>query len=359
VSRRSLTERILRLYPKTWRDRYGDEIRDLTEELSERGEVSTPRLIAGLAKGALMQRVRSWRWSWRPLAASGSALAFAVTLAVVFTSAGPGHLSGSMVGLTKGTMPSSANGTINAKKVPDFIGAVGRDGKIVGYIPRAFLLPTRANQPLSSKVDDVAPVYASNLKTLVGHFYPGVGFVPLGQSPTSEPCTPAETFSQTADGQTTTRSIACSSTIETIPNIIGTSLPTAMGQLSSLSLTANIRYEHSRSVASGDVIAITPAPGSNVPARSVLHVVSSIGPALSGSTPPSTKAPTGILTVPNTIGQPQADACATLARSGLICAPRKASSASVGIGHVLSQAPGGGARMQAGSTVTVTASSGP
>ena len=270
-------------------------------EVTEKREFSTVRLIAGLALGAVTQRVRSW--TWRPLAVSGSAVAFAATLIVVFTSPGPGHLSGTMVGLTKGTMPASTSGLVNSKKAPDFISAVGRNGKIVGYIPKAYLLPTQTNQPIGSRVGGVAPVYASNLKTLVGHFYPGVGFVPLGQSAVSEPCTPVTTFERSSDGQTSAGSIACPSTIETVPKIIGTSLPTAMGQLSSQSLTATISYRHSRSVGGGDIIAVTPAPGTRVPARSVLDVVSSLGPAPSGPTPLPIKAHPNAVSVPNTIGQ--------------------------------------------------------
>ncbi len=357
MSRRSLTEWILLIYPKTWRDRYGDEVRDLMAEVTEKGEFSTLRLIAGLTLGAVTQQVRSW--SWRPLAVSGSAVAFAATLIVVFSSPGPGHLSGTMVGLTKGTMPSSTNGTINTKKVPDFISAIGRDGKIVGYIPKAYLLPTPANQPTNSKVGGVAPVYASNLKTVVGHFYPGIGFVPLGQSPASEPCTPVTTLEQSSNGQTTTGSIACPSTIEIVPNIIGTSLPSAMGQLSSLSLSGNISYKHSRSIASGDIVALTPAPGTRVPARSTLKVVSSLGPAPSGPTSPPIKAHTSVVTVPNTIGQMQAGACATLAQSGVSCAAKVATSTSVGIGHVVSQMPTSGARVPFGSTISITVSRGP
>jgi len=39
----------------------------------------------------------------------------------------------------------------------------------------------------------IIPVYARDLKTLVGHMYPGKGFVPLGESPDSVPDVPQTT----------------------------------------------------------------------------------------------------------------------------------------------------------------------
>ncbi len=147
MTRRSLADRILRLYPRAWRERYGDEVRDLVDELSAKGEFSTLSVASGLVVAALVQRVRSWRWSWRTLAVSGTALAFVATLVIVFSSPEPNHPSGTTVDLTKGTVPSSTNGTIDSKQVPDFISALGRNGEIVGYIPRAYLLPAQANQP--------------------------------------------------------------------------------------------------------------------------------------------------------------------------------------------------------------------
>ncbi len=360
MTRYSLADRILRLYPRAWRDRYGDEVRDLVDELSAKGEFSKLRVASGLVVAALVQRVRSWRWSWRTLAVSGTALAFVATLVIVFSSSGPSHPNGTTVDLTKGTIPSSTNGAIDSKKVPDFISAVGRNGKIVGYIPRTYLLPAQANQPVSSKVGGVAPVYASNLKTLVGHFYPGVGFVPLGTSPAAQPCIPEQTFSRAVSGQTVTSTIACPSTVETVPNIVGIYLPTAMGQLSSESLQANISYVHSSSVSGGHVISVRPAAGSKVSARSVLTVVSSLGPGTSGvpAPPPAVSQPTRI-TVPSTTGLTQAEACATLQDADLSCRAQTVSSSSVGIGHVLSQAPVTGDYVARQSTVVITVSSGP
>ena len=192
MTRHSLADRILRLYPRAWRDRYGDELGDLVDELAAKDGVSTLKVASGLVIAALVQRVRSWRWSWRTLAVSGTALALVATLVVVLHSPEPSHPGGTAVEQTKGTIPTSSNGALDSKEIPDFISALGRNGEIVGYIPRAYLVPAQANQPMSSNVGEVAPVYASDLKTLVGHFYPGVGFVALGNSPASKPASPSK-----------------------------------------------------------------------------------------------------------------------------------------------------------------------
>ena len=219
----------------------------------------------------------------------------------------------------------------------------------------------KKNQPMSSKVGGVAPVYASDLKTLVGHFYPGVGFVALGTSPASKPCIPEQTvLSRAANGQTVVSTIACPSTIETVPTIVGTFLPTAMGQLSSESLQANISYVHSPSVSEGYVMSVTPGPGSKVPARSVLTVVSSLGPVTNGvPVPPPTMAQPTRITVPNTTGLTQAEACASLQQADLSCRAQTVSSSSVVIGHVLSQGPAPGEYAAPQQTVVITVSSGP
>jgi hypothetical protein len=108
---------------------------------------------------------------------------------------------------TVGTIPDSAwqqGGGIDLSKVPDFVPAVS-GGKIVGYIPKGELFPTSGTpqdikptpQSASSgptpsptaadiaglNADAVKTVYASDLTTVVGHMYPNVGFVPVGQAP--------------------------------------------------------------------------------------------------------------------------------------------------------------------------------
>lgn len=85
---------------------------------------------------------------------------------------------------TKGPIPDSAwqeDGTIDMSQVPDFIPATNGDG-IAGWISSDDALP-----PDGTKSPDEIPVFADDLRTLVGHMFPGVGFVPLGTDPPLPP----------------------------------------------------------------------------------------------------------------------------------------------------------------------------
>jgi hypothetical protein len=149
---------------------------------------------------------------------------------------------------------------------PDYVGIADNHGKLVGYEPGKYI-PTGG----------VGPVYARNLHTLVGHEYPGIGFVPLGQTWWKEPCA-GESTSELTSGSWVSSAIACPSTLETVPNVVGFVTPTAMGKLSSMSLSPLIKYIHSSTIASGHIVNVTPVPGTKVHARSDVTVVSSLGP---------------------------------------------------------------------------------
>ena len=123
------------------------------------------------------------------------ALGFVIVLTAVAvlalrpSAADPGHP-------TKGPIPPAAylaNG-IDAALVPDFVPVWGRDGTTVaGYIPKAYLLgPTLPTVTSSRPEGDIAPVYADDLRSLVGHMYPDRGFVPLGVDPNSIPTIPVQ-----------------------------------------------------------------------------------------------------------------------------------------------------------------------
>ncbi len=91
---------------------------------------------------------------------------------------------------TKGPIPENANppqgGQINDAFVPDFVSAWAGDGvTIAGYVPKRFLLrggDLSPGSPSDPPQAEPAPVYADDLKALVGHMVPGVGFVALGSS---------------------------------------------------------------------------------------------------------------------------------------------------------------------------------
>jgi hypothetical protein len=178
--------------------------------------------------------------------------------------------------LSFGKIPSvTKGGNLDLKTVPDFV-AVGGGKKVDGYVPRAYFI-TAPGKPVPSKVGAVAPVYARNLKTIVGHFYPGgIGFVPLGKSAPSQPCDNR----YFVNGTTIVEPIPCPSTVEVVPNVVGMYTPTAMGQLSASSFDEHITYVHSPSVPGGHIVSISPVPGTKVSAQSVINVVSSIPPGL-------------------------------------------------------------------------------
>jgi hypothetical protein len=85
---------------------------------------------------------------------------------------------------TKGTVPPPppGGGAVDPRTVPDYVAAWNRDGTaIAGYVPKACLFP--GAQIVSGTQDSACPVFAEDLRTLVGHMVPGRGFVPLGVDP--------------------------------------------------------------------------------------------------------------------------------------------------------------------------------
>jgi hypothetical protein len=247
--------------------RYGAEIRDLSNELVESEGMSPSRLIVGLFGSAAREWVRL-------LVRRPRQLAFvALVMAIVLLCGGTlivHHSYGST--LTVRNMPT-VGGRITLKGgklvMPDYIKVgVGDKGRIVGYEPSSYLM-----------LGGVAPVYARDLHTLVGHEYPDVGFVPLGVIWTSLPCrVHVDAIDIGPTGKSAT-SIACPSTTETVPTVVGSFTPTAMGALSGASLSPVIKYIHSDTIAAGHIVTVAPKSGTKVPARSVVTVVSSLGPA--------------------------------------------------------------------------------
>lgn len=83
---------------------------------------------------------------------------------------------------TKGPVPFGAaipGRPIDAEAVPDFVSVLGRDGAIVGYSPKERVLRPAVAPGFRGESLPV-PVYAEDLRTLVGHLVPGRGFVPAG-----------------------------------------------------------------------------------------------------------------------------------------------------------------------------------
>jgi hypothetical protein len=84
---------------------------------------------------------------------------------------------------SKGTMPPpGANGKVDPAAVPDFV-AVAGPISTVGYV---------AKEAVLNPVEVSWPVYAEDLRTVVGHLEPGRGFVPAGVDPNTVPTIPVE-----------------------------------------------------------------------------------------------------------------------------------------------------------------------
>jgi hypothetical protein len=260
--RRRLTHRILGLYPRKWRDRYGEEMRDLSNELIQNREFSPFRLAFGLLSSALIERVQSRQKSWRLFALSGCVVLLVIGIVAYAANGRSAHHAPVIsTAQTKGTVPPAQNGRIDFKKLPDYVSVVGKGGKIVGYAPKAYILPsTTANQRENPKLGSVAPVFGNDLKTLVGHLYPGAGFVAVGES-LSAACSPVGTIGISADGATTEHTYPC--VTQVLPDVVGLFTPTALAEISSLGIsTNNVINVHSSTVPPGHVVSMSPSAGS-------------------------------------------------------------------------------------------------
>lgn len=138
---------------------------------------------------------------------------------------GQAHAATGQGAPTVGTIPDSAwgpGGQVDPSQVPDYVPALS-NGHVVGYVSKAQLFPSgpgaspgatqAAGGPSTYRAPTAADqaaenaklvktVYASNLQTVVGHMYPGVGFVPVGQEPPTHPASPPTTVAGNADPTT-------------------------------------------------------------------------------------------------------------------------------------------------------------
>ncbi len=84
---------------------------------------------------------------------------------------------------TKGTLAPATPGTaVNVAAAPDFIAVASAGGGIAGYAPSALVFGGGPTNGYVGEAPDV-PVYAADLRTLVGYVVAGGGFVPLAQMP--------------------------------------------------------------------------------------------------------------------------------------------------------------------------------
>ena len=175
---------------------------------------------------------------------------------------------------TKGPVPQTSGRPPAWKQIPDFV-AVVSGGRLIGYSPKGYLFPPPDKKVLpASAAPTPIPVYASNLHTLLGHMYPGVGFVRLGQSIASVPCGPVATTSENG----TTVTVPCPSVSVTLPDVIGMSTPAAAAKLSALGVQPVVVNQPTRTGPYATIGSMSPAGGSTVPSRSLVTIGNRIPP---------------------------------------------------------------------------------
>lgn len=89
---------------------------------------------------------------------------------------------------TKGPVPedvTASDGSIERDRIPDYVPALDRDGERAGYVESRYLFPDSAAEDQRS--NEPLPVYDERLSEVVGHMYPGRGFVSVDADPQDVP----------------------------------------------------------------------------------------------------------------------------------------------------------------------------
>ena len=256
--------RLLRWYPRSWRAKHEEEFLALLED-SIADRPFWPGRSFNVVHNALRLRSSELRASRRRILFSSSAPLIVLVAVIGLATNGFGVLSAS--GPSKGGMPHDYGPGVAYSQIPDYLSVyIGPKPNQFGYAPKAYLVSPlgSSNDPLDGRI---APIFASDLTTLIGHLYPGVGFVRLGTSPWSRPCLPETVINKNAGGGQTVTTIPCPSTILILPNVVGMVTPTAVGELSGLGVGVVIQNVHSSSVQVGHIVSTSPIGGATVHAR--------------------------------------------------------------------------------------------
>jgi beta-lactam-binding protein with PASTA domain len=130
-----------------------------------------------------------------------------------------------------------------------------------------------------------------------------------------------------------------------VPNVVGMTQAAAESALAGAGLTASAQSGNSATVAKGQVMTQAPAAGQRVPKNTSVGITVSQGPANA--------------TVPNVVGQTQAEATDALKQAGLGTKVISNYSADVAKGDVYSQSPAQGTLVAPGTVVSIHVSNGP
>ena len=132
-----------------------------------------------------------------------------------------------------------------------------------------------------------------------------------------------------------------------VPNVVGLPEAEAKSALEDAGFKITTAKAANADVPSGKVITQSPAAGTVVTAGSTVTITVSTGA-------PAPQNPT----VPDVVGLSQSDATSKLQSAGFKVTSAQAANADVPSGDVISQSPPGGTAVAAGSTVTITVSTG-
>lgn len=234
-------------YPRSWKATHGEEFNALLEDSIFERPIWPRRTLDVMAHGLRLRSAEVGRalHSSRRRAVIVTSASLVVALGAIAGLNGGFGLFGSQ-GPTKGGMPRELPGkTISYASIPDYL-SVYIGPTEIGYTPKAYVTLANGSSG-NSPMGLPAPVYASNLTTLLGHDYAGIGFVPLGTSPWSLPC----------------RSGTGPSTL-VLPNVVDMVTPTAVGKLSGLGIAVVIQNVRSRAITPGHIVSTSPPAGATI-----------------------------------------------------------------------------------------------
>jgi len=160
----------------------------------------------------------------------------------------------------------------------------------------------------------------------------------VGQSPVSG--------TKVEPGATVTLSVALGRDEVEVPNVVGTTQQAATSKLENAGFSVSVDEVYDSQADKGIVISQTPKAGVVAAVGEVVTIIVSLG------TNPE-------VTVPNVVGQTEADGVRKLRDNGLEAVPSDAYSSTVAAGSIISQNPTGGTKVQQGSLVAIVVSLGP
>jgi serine/threonine-protein kinase len=207
---------------------------------------------------------------------------------------------------------------------------------LVSSGPASVTVPNVMGQS-SATAESTLLAKSFNVSTNYKHASASQGTV-IGESPAAG--------QSAAKGSTIILTVSSGPSQLTVPNVAGDSLATASNKLGSAGLqVGSVSYQTSNSVASGDVISTSPSSGSQVAPNSSVNLTVSSGSSTA---------------VPNVAGDTVAKATTTLQNAGFTVASQNQyqTSSTVPSGDVISTTPASGTQEPAGTSVTLTVSSG-